>query len=176
MLMTHAWPKFDAGAIDAEADGEINWLIDLINEIRSIRSEMNVPGSARAPLVLTGASDLTLSRLQTHKDLILFLGRLSEVKASDSAPAGAVPFVAGEATAHLAVAEFIDLKAEEARLTKGIAEFDKTIIGTSKKLDNADFVARAPEEVIEENRERLTEAQNGKAKLAAALERLKAAL
>ncbi|HWU50243.1 MAG TPA: valine--tRNA ligase [Asticcacaulis sp.] len=176
MLMTHAWPRFDADAIDAEADGEINWLIDLINEIRSIRSEMNVPGSARAPLVLTGASDVTLSRLQTHKDLILFLGRLSDVKAGEAAPAGAVPFVAGEATAHLAVAEFIDLKAEEARLTKGIAEFDKTIIGTSKKLDNPDFVARAPEEVIEENRERLSDAQNGKAKLEAALERLRAAL
>ncbi|MDI7774788.1 valine--tRNA ligase [Asticcacaulis sp. EMRT-3] len=174
MLMTHAWPKFDAGFIDAEADAEVNWLIDLINEIRSIRSEMNVPGSARSPLILTGASDVTRSRVATHEDLILFLGRLSEVRLADSAPAGAVPFVSGEATAHLAIVEFIDLKAEEARLIKGIAEFDKTIMVTSKKLDNPDFVARAPEEVIVENRERLSEAQDGKAKLSAAYERLKA--
>ncbi|MGN6422949.1 MAG: valine--tRNA ligase [Asticcacaulis sp.] len=180
MLMTHAWPKFDAGAIDAEADGEINWLIDLINEIRSIRSEMNVPGSARPSLTLTGVNAQSSEWLTEHAHLLIAMGRLKSIHAEldreQSIPNGAVPFVAGEATAYLAVAEFIDLKAEEARLTKGIAEFDKTIIGTSKKLDNPDFVARAPEEVIEENRERLTEAQNGKAKLAAALERLKAAL
>ncbi|HVZ29495.1 MAG TPA: valine--tRNA ligase [Asticcacaulis sp.] len=176
MLIKAAWPKFDASAIDAEADEEINWLIDMIGEIRSIRSEMNVPGSARVPLSLLGASDTTRVRLGTHEDLILFLGRVSEVKVADSAPAGSVPFVAGEATAHLAIAEFIDVKAEAARLTKGIADFDKTIDGTMRKLGNPDFVAKAPEEVIEENRERLQDAQDGKAKLSAALERLKAVL
>ena len=175
MLIAHAWPKFDASAIDPEADEEINWLVDLIGEIRSIRSEMNVPGSARAPLALSGASDATRERLVRHEDLILYLGRLSKVEIADAAP-GSVPFVAGEATAHLAIAEFIDLKAEEARLLKEIAAFDKDIEQTLKKLDNPAFVARAPEEVIEENRERLADAQGGKAKLAAALERLKAAL
>jgi len=175
MLIGHAWPKFDAAAIDAEADEEINWLIDLISEIRSIRSEMNVPGSARAPLSLSGASDVTARRLNTHEDLILFLGRLSEVKVGEAA-AGSVPFLAGEATAHLAIAEFIDLKAEQARLTKGIADFDKTIDGVRRKLDNPAFVSKAPEEVIAENRERLEDAENGKAKLMAAQERLKAAL
>jgi valyl-tRNA synthetase len=174
MLIAHSWPKFDASAIDAEADEEINWLIDLISEIRSIRSEMNVPGSARAPLSLSGASDVTATRLKTHEDLILFLGRLSEVKVGEAA-AGSVPFVAGEATAHLAIAEFIDLKAETVRLAKGIADFDKTIEGVRRKLDNPAFVSKAPEEVIAENRERLEEAENGKAKLSAALERLKAA-
>ncbi len=175
MLMSHAWPKFDAAAIDRDADEEINWLVDLIGEIRSIRSEMNVPGSARAPLALTGASEATWARVARHEDLILSLGRLSEVKIGEGAP-GSVPFVAGEATAHLAIAEFIDLKAEQARLTKEIAAFDKDIDQMLKKLDNPAFVARAPEEVIEENRERLAEAQSGKARLAAALERLKAVL
>jgi valyl-tRNA synthetase len=176
MLISHAWPKADPAAIDAEADAEINWLIDLISEIRSIRSEMNVPGSARAPLSLTGVSDVTRSRVATHEGLILFLGRLSEVKVSETAAAGSVPFVAGEATAHLAIAEFIDLKAEEARLLKEIAAFDKSIDGTERKLNNPEFVRKAPEEVIAENRERLEEAQNGKAKLSAALERLKGVL
>ncbi|MGA9659142.1 MAG: valine--tRNA ligase [Asticcacaulis sp.] len=175
MLISHGWPKADARAIDADADAEINWLIDLISDIRSIRSEMNVPGSARAPLILTGASEVTIARLKTHNDLILFLGRLSGVTVADQAAAGSVPFVAGEATAHLAIAEFIDLKAEAARLTKGIADFDKTIDGMKRKLDNPEFVRKAPEAVIVENRERLEEAENGKTKLTAALERLKAA-
>ncbi|WKL56835.1 valine--tRNA ligase [Asticcacaulis sp. ZE23SCel15] len=175
-LIVQSWPEFKGDWIDASADDEINWLIDLISEVRSIRSEMNVPGSARAPLSLTGASDVTRARLETHRDLILFLGRLSDVTVADSAQAGSVPFVALEATAHLAIAEFIDLKAEEARLLKDIAAFDKSIDGTRRKLDNPEFVKKAPDEVIEENRERLAEAENGKAKLAAALERLKAAL
>ncbi len=110
-----------------------------------------------------------------HEDLILSLGRLSEVRVGEGAP-GSVPFVAGEATAHLAIAEFIDVKAEEARLRKDIAAFDKDMEATLKKLDNPAFVARAPEEVIEENRERLRDAQSGKARLSAALERLQAAL
>ncbi len=176
MLISHAWPAFDDSAIDAAADTEINWLIDIVNEIRSIRSEMNVPGSARAKLMLTGASDVTRARLATHEDILLFLGRLSEVKAADHAPQGSVPFVAAEATAHLAIAEFIDVKAEAARLEKEMTAFDKTIEQTQKKLGNPDFVARAPEEVIEENRERLNEAMSGKTKLSAALERLKAAI
>ncbi|ESQ76411.1 valine--tRNA ligase [Asticcacaulis sp. AC402] len=176
LLIAHAWPKADPSAIDAEADEEINWLIDLITEIRSIRSEMNVPGSARAPLVLTGASTVTRSRIATHEDLILYLGRLSKVEAAETPAAGSVPFVAGEATAHLAIAEFIDIKAEQARLQKDIAAFDKSIDGVRRKLDNPEFVKKAPEEVIEENRERLAEAESGKAKLAAALERLKVAL
>ena len=176
MLMTASWPAFDASAIDAAADEEINWLIDMIGEIRSIRSEMNVPGSARVPLRLLGASDATRQRIATHEDLILFLGRVSDVKVADAAPAGSVPFVAGEATAHLAIAEFIDIKAEEARLRKELAALDKSIEGTERKLNNPDFVARAPEEVIEENRERLEEAQNGKAKLSAALGRLTAVM
>lgn len=175
MLISHAWPKTDPAAIDAEADEEINWMIDLITEIRSIRSEMNVPGSARAPLVLTGASEVTRTRVATHEDLILYLGRLSSVAVGEVAAAGSVPFVAGEATANLAIAEFIDIKAEEARLLKDIAAFDKTIEGVQRKLGNPDFVAKAPEEVIAENRERLADAQSGKAKLSAALERLKAA-
>ncbi len=173
MLMTASWPVFEAATIDAAADEEINWLIDMISEIRSIRSEMNVPGSARVPLSLLGASDISRERINTHEDLILFLGRVSDVRVSDSAPAGSVPFVAGEATAHLAIAEFIDIKAEEARLIKGIADFDKTIDGVRRKLDNPEFVRKAPEDVIEENRERLTEAESGKARLAVALERLK---
>ncbi|MBW8733804.1 MAG: valine--tRNA ligase [Asticcacaulis sp.] len=176
LLMTAQWPRFDASAVDAEADEEITWLIDLVSEIRSIRSEMNVPGSARVPLTLTGAGDVSAARLARHNDLITFLGRVSDAKVGETAPAGAVPFVAGEATAHLAIAEFIDVKAEEARLRKELTVFDKDIEAVRKKLDNPAFVSRAPEEVIAENRERLADAEAGKAKLSAALSRLTAAM
>lgn len=175
-LIVEQWPVYDAAAIDAAADTEINWLIDLISEVRSVRSEMNVPGSAKVPLTLTGAGAQTQGWLSTHRDLILFLGRLGEVGVAETAPVGSVPFVIAEATGNLSVAEFIDLKAEAARLAKDIAAFDKTIEGTRRKLDNPEFVKKAPEEVITENQERLKDAEDGKARLSAALERLKAAL
>lgn len=175
-LIVEQWPVYDAAAIDAAADTEINWLINLISEVRSVRSEMNVPGSAKVPLTLTGAGPQTQGWLTTHRDLILFLGRLGEVGVAETAPVGSVPFVIAEATGNLSVAEFIDLKAEAARLAKDIAAFDKTIDGTKRKLDNPEFVKKAPEEVIAENQERLKDAEDGKARLSAALERLKAAL
>ena len=89
-------------------------------------------------------------------------------RVADAAAAGRDPLRRRRgATCALPVAEFIDLAAERARLTKEIAALAADIDRTAKKLDNADFVARAPEEVVEENRERLAEAEAAKAKLEA---------
>ncbi len=171
-LMNAAWPELPASWVDAEAEAEIGWLIGLISEIRSIRAEMNVPGGAKIPLSVSGAGDATRARLNCHRDLILSLARLGDITEADTAPAGSVPFVAGEATAALAIADFIDLAAERVRLTKEIAAHDADIERTNRKLGNPDFLAKAKEEVVEENRERLAEAEAARAKLRAALARL----
>ncbi|MBC6981793.1 valine--tRNA ligase [Caulobacter sp. 17J80-11] len=174
MLIVADWPALPQAWIDAEAEAEIGWLVDLVTDVRSIRSEMNVPPSARAPIVLVGANAVTRERLARHRDLIVTLARASDVKEADAVPAGAAPFAAGEATGALSIAEFIDLAAERARLAKEIGALDGDIEKTRKKLDNPDFVARAKEEVVEENRERLAEAEEAKAKLQSALARLEA--
>jgi valyl-tRNA synthetase len=171
-LMMAPWPELPASYVDPAAEAEIGWLVELVTEIRSIRAEMNVPPSARPPLTLTGANAATAERLARHNDLIVTLARLGGATAADAPPAGAAPFVIGEATGALAIAQFIDLAAEKARLVKDIAAAASDIDRTAKKLGNADFVSRAPEEVVEENRERLAEAQEAKAKLEAALARL----
>jgi len=172
MLVSARWPQLPDAWIDAEAGAEIGWLIDLVTQVRSVRDEMKVPKGARIPITLSGASEATLARLSRHRDLIVSLARLQSIEPASAAPAGSVPFVIGEATASLAIAEFIDLAAERARLTKEIGALAQDIDRTDKKLANADFVARAPEEVVEENRERLADAQAAKAKLEAALARL----
>ncbi len=174
LLITSPWPKLPADWVDAEADAEIDWVVNLVTEVRSVRAEMNVPPGARPPLTLAGAQAATRERLQRHRDLILTLARLDQVTEVEAAPAGSVPFVIGEATAALSIAEFIDVKAEQARLQKEIAALDADIERTAKKLGNADFIARAKDEVVEENRTRLAEAQTAKAKLQAALARLNA--
>jgi valyl-tRNA synthetase len=174
MLISAKWPVFPDAWVDAEAEAEIGWVIDLVSEVRSIRSEMNVPPSARAPLTLIGAGEVARGRLARNRDLIVTLGRLESAKEADAPPAGAVPFVLGEATGALAIAEFIDLAAEKARLNKEIASFAGDIERTAKKLDNPDFIARAREDVVQENRDRLIESETAKAKLEAALTRLSA--
>jgi valyl-tRNA synthetase len=174
MLITAAWPDLPAAWIDADAQAEIGWLVELVGEVRSIRAEMNVPPGARIPLTLSGAGDETRGRLKRHGELIASLARLGALAEADAPPAGAVPFVIGEATAALAIADFIDVAAERARLAKEIAGLDQEIQKAAKKLSNADFVARAPAEVVEENRERQAEAEAAKAKLEAALARLQA--
>ena len=174
MLITAKWPVFPDAWVDAEAEAEIGWVIELVSEVRSIRSEMNVPPSARAPLTLIGAGEVARGRLARNRDLIVTLGRLESAKETDAPPAGAVPFVLGEATGALAIAEFIDLAAEKARLNKEIASFAGDIERTAKKLNNPDFIARAREDVVQENRDRLVESETAKAKLEAALTRLSA--
>jgi valyl-tRNA synthetase len=172
MLITAPWPELPESYVDVEAAAEIDWLIALVTEVRSIRSEMNVPPSARPALSLTEAGSATRERLTRHRELLLSLARLGAAEAADAAPQGAVPFVLGEATGALAIAEFIDVAAERARLQKAIAAEEGEAAKVRRKLDSADFVSRAPAEVVEENRTRLADAGAAAAKLRAALSRL----
>jgi valyl-tRNA synthetase len=171
-LMTASWPALSETLIDEAADAEIGLIIDAISEGRSVRQELNVPPSARPPLLVVEASEAQRQVLSANTALIAQLLRVSEVGFADAAPDGAIPYVVAGATLALPVAEFIDLAAERARLTKEVGSLAGEVQKFRKKLDNADFIARAPEEVVEENRERLAEAETARAKLEAALSRL----
>ncbi len=172
LLIGAEWPVLPAGFIDASAEAEIGWLVDLVGEIRGLRAEMNVPPSAKPPLAFVAPDAVTAERIARHRDLILTLGRVSEVGSADAAPTGAVTFVSGGSTIALSLAGIIDLTAERARLEKEIAAFDSDIGHVNKKLGNPNFVSRAAPEVVDEQRAKLAEAEAGKVKLQAALARL----
>jgi len=172
LLITAAWPSLSPDLVNAEVEGQIEFVIATVSEGRSVRAELNVPLSARPPLLVTEFSEDQKRVLTSNAAMIAQLLRVSDVSFVAAAPTGAIPFVVEGATLALPVAEFIDLAAERARLTKEIAGLAGDIERTAKKLGNADFVARAPEEVVEENRERMAEAQDAKAKLEGALARL----
>ncbi len=172
LLIGAEWPVLPDGFIDAAAEAEIGWLVDLVGEIRGLRAEMNVPPSAKPPLAFVAPDAATAERIARHRDLILTLGRVSEVGSADAAPTGAVTFVSGGSTAALSLAGIIDLTAERARLEKEIAVFDADIAHVNKKLGNPNFVSRAAPDVVEEQRAKLAEAEAGKVKLQAALARL----
>jgi len=172
LLIGAEWPVLPDAFIDASAEAEIGWLVDLVGEIRGLRAEMNVPPSAKPPLAFVAPDAVTAEQITRHRDLILTLGRVSEVGSADAAPTGAVTFVSGGSTIALSLAGIIDLTAERARLEKEIAAFDSDIGHVNKKLGNPNFVSRAAPEVVDEQRAKLAEAEAGKVKLQAALARL----
>ncbi|MGO4836204.1 class I tRNA ligase family protein, partial [Rhizobiaceae sp. 2RAB30] len=170
-LLCHAaWPapQFE----DAEAAAEINWLVDLVSGIRSVRSEMNVPPAAIAPLVVVGANQTTSRRLERHETAIQRLSRVGAIDHAAEAPKGSAQIVVGEATACLPLGSLIDLKAEAARLKKELSKAADEIGRVEKKLANPQFVAKAAEEVVAAEREKLTELQEAEQRLKVALTRV----
>jgi valyl-tRNA synthetase len=172
MLVLSEWPDL-AGLEDPAADAELNWLIDVITNVRSVRSEMNVPASAKLPLVVVGAGEQTLARLVAGTSLITRLARLENISPQTVVPGESAQFVVGEATWALPLAEFIDIPTEKARLSKEVGKLDAEIAQIDKKLGNEQFVAKAPEEVIEEQKARREAATERRHHIAEALERLK---
>ena len=170
MLVLTEWPK--AGATTGDAADEINWLIGIISEIRSVRSEMNVPPATQMPLVVVGASATTRGWAETHGAAIQRLARLSEIGFADAAPRASAQIVLGEATFCLPLEGVIDLGAEKSRLDKELKKLDDEVKRIDAKLGNEAFVAKAPEEVVEENREKREEYRARAEKVREALSRL----
>jgi len=172
-LIREPWP---AAVVvpDAEAARlELGWVVRLIGLVRSVRTEMNVPPSALAPVLLRDASPESMARAERWLDAIRRLARASEVRALyGDMPTGSAQAVIDEATVVLPLAGLIDLSAERKRLAgtrdKALAEAKKVM----QKLANADFVSRAKPEVVEENRERLVGFEAEAARLDEALARI----
>mgnify|MGYP000448156999 CR=1 FL=1 len=171
MLITTEWPDL-SGLEDAAADAELAWLIDVISNVRSVRAEMNVPAGAKLQMVVTGAGEQTLSRLVAGTSLISRLARLDEISPQNEVPGESAQFVVGDSTFALPLAGVIDIAAEKARLEKEVAKLDGEIAQIDKKLGNEQFVAKAPEEVIEEQKQRREAAVERRAKIQDALTRL----
>ncbi len=171
LLILSDWPKLK-GLANAKADEEIGWVIKLISEIRSVRSEMSVPGSQLLQLELVGASKAEKAWADAHGDLIKRLARLMGISFAKAPSKGSVQIVIGEMTAALPLAGIIDVAAEDGRLSKEIAKTEAEIAKSEAKLGNEQFVSRAPEEVVEEMRERLAEWKGTLEKLHAARRRV----
>ncbi|WP_174451090.1 valine--tRNA ligase [Azospirillum baldaniorum] len=174
-LISARWPEHGTELIDPAARDEMDWVVRAISSVRSMRSEMNVPPAAQIELKLKDAGPESLKRLDTHRDLILRMGRLASVEPlSGPVPKSAVQAVLDEATLILPLEGIVDLDKERARLTKEIEKLSGEIKKIDAKLSNEQFVAKAPEEVIEEQRDRRDTAEQARDKLQKALEMLAA--
>jgi valyl-tRNA synthetase len=158
---------------DPAAEAEIGWVVDLVTAIRSVRAEMNIPPATLTPLVLAAASAETKRRAQRWSDVVKRMARLADIAFADAPPQGAVQLLVRGEIAALPLKGVIDLTAEKARLDKEMAKTDADIRRVEAKLSNEKFVSNAPEEIVEEEKEKHEAARARKAKILEALERLK---
>ena len=172
LLALAEWPSLE-GIGDAKAEAEIGWVIEVITDVRSVRAEMNV--NVTLPLVMVRVGDHVWDRAQRWSEFIKRMAKISEVRREPVPKEHTIQLVVRGETVGL-VLSGIDLAAERARLDKEMAKCDADIVRVDNKLANADFLKRAPEEVVEGEREKRAEAETRKVKLAEARKRLEAAV
>ncbi len=152
LLALAEWPDL-GGCENPAAEAEIGFIVELVSEIRSVRAEMNMPPAAQIPLVLVNATPEIKTRAEDWDETLKRLARLSEISFAPEAPEKSVQMIVRKTLAALPLQGIIDLEAEKTRLAKEIAKLTGDAGKIEAKLNNADFVARAPEEIVEENRE-----------------------
>ncbi|PCH80117.1 MAG: valine--tRNA ligase [Hyphomicrobiales bacterium] len=172
-LIVTGWLK--AGKSDEAAASEVNWLIEVIGSVRSVRSEMNIPAAAKPELVFVGASDQTRARLKAHNAIIKKMARAQAVSLADEVPRGSAQTIVSEATICLPLAGVMDLDAELDRLKKEFLKIEKVATKFSNKLNNKKFVANAPAEIVEEQKTKLAEQEALLEKVRDAVERVESA-
>ena len=165
------WPG-QGFEVDGAVEAEIGWVVDLIAEIRSVRSEMGVAPSTLTPLILVAPGERAERSARAWSESIGRLARVGSIETAEAPPPGALLLVVRGETVALPLAGVVDLKAEKARLDREIAKEKLEIAKVEAKLGNDDFVARAPEEIIAEHQDRLETFQARLVKLNNARERL----
>jgi valyl-tRNA synthetase len=175
LLIGEPWPDFSKLTLDAQAGADLDWVIRLVSEIRTLRAEMNVPPAAQVQILLRDAAAQTKGRLDAYGDLIRRLARIDRVEFLDGeGPKGAARIVLDEATILLPLAGVIDVEKERARLKKDLDKAAGEAEKIARKLGNEQFLAKADPEVVEEQRQRLAEIEQTRDKLAQAMARLAA--
>lgn len=172
MLVHEDWPTYGSELVNADADREMNWVIQTIEAVRSTRAQMNVPAGSKIPMVATQITDVNDAAFSANQALIFKLARLDSLEKVEDFPKGCATVAVDGATFGLPLAGVIDVAAEKARLEKNLGKLAKELGGLRGRLNNPKFVASAPEEVVTEAKANLAAREEEEAKLKAALERV----
>ncbi|WP_341199101.1 valine--tRNA ligase [Lentibacter algarum] len=172
-ILAHTdWPTYGSELVDAAADAEMNWVIGLIEEIRSVRAQMHVPAGLKVPVVVRNMSEEAKAAYDGNEALIKKLARMDELHVVAEFPKGTAALSVTGAEFGLPLADIIDVDEEKARLEKSLGKLAKEIGGMRGRLGNPKFVASAPDEVVEETRANLAEREEEEGLMKAALKRL----
>ncbi len=175
-LMIRPWPTADASQLDAEAEADMALLMDLIRQVRNARAEFDVTPGKRIPAIIAAGEKLPM--LEAQRGLLTFLAYLDDAhltltRTLAEKPKKAVALVAAEGVeAYLPLAGLVDLDQEIARLRKALADADREIARAEGMLANEGFLAKAPPQVVQQQRDRLAEQRERRQRLAARLQAL----
>ena len=170
-LILHSWPQNEV--VDNQAKEAVDWVIEAVSAVRSLRAEMNLPAGAKLKALLKDASAEVSTYARDFAGIICSLARLESIDVlHDAVTPDMVQTVCRGAAILLPLKGVVDFVAERERLQKELAQLDKNLAGYAAKLSNAAFVERAPAKVVEEEKKRRAEALANKAKVEAALARI----
>jgi valyl-tRNA synthetase len=179
LLISARWPAHPPALRDPAAMAEMGWVVDLVSAIRTLRSEMNVPAKSEIRAHVLEGGPQILQWIERHGEPIKRLATLSGIAPVAGAERerllaarSTIQLLAGAATVALDLAGAVDIEKERARLEKELAAAAGEIDKIGRKLSNEQFVAKAKPEIVEEQKERLAEAQAAQTRLRAALTRL----
>ncbi len=173
MLVHQDWPQYTAAdLVDPEADREMSWVSDLVDKIRSVRTEVNVPAGAKIPMLMQNLNAAGRSAWANNEALIKRLARIDSLTEVEILPKGAVTIAVEGGVFALPLADIIDVAAEKERLEKTLGKLEKDMGGLKGRLNNPKFVASAPDAVVAESRELLAQKEEEAAKINAAMARL----
>jgi valyl-tRNA synthetase len=170
-LIVAKWPEPEA-KVDPDAKTEMEWLIELVSQIRSARTELNVPPGAKVHLFAGEAPERTADRLDRHYPMLARLARLESIQLSAFNGTGAAQVLVDGTSYAIPLEGIIDLDAEKARLAKAAEAAEKERDSLAGRLSNPNFVERAKPEAVEKARADHAEKAAEAERYRAALERL----
>jgi valyl-tRNA synthetase len=173
LLVHQNWPNYTpSDLIEPDADQEMNWVISLIENIRSARQQMHVPAGFKIPLIFQEMSEDAQKTFERNSIMIMKLARISDVEKINHFPKGTVSVSASGAIFGLPLADVIDIEAEKNRLIKANEKLTKETASMEGRLNNPKFIKSAPPEVVNETRENLAKRKEEEAQIKNALKRL----
>ena len=172
MLVHCDWPEYDSTLIDNAADLEMNWVVNLIESIRSARAQLRVPAGLKIPMIFLEMDSEAKQAWENNSEMIQKLARITELTSADEIPKGSIAISAKGASFALPLEGIIDVEEEKKRLSKSLDKLQKEISALKGRLQNSKFIESAPEEVILETQENLVLREEEEAKLSSAASQL----
>jgi valyl-tRNA synthetase len=173
-LMIADYPTYNAAAINAEAQADVEWMKQIIVGIRTIRSEMNVSPALTISVFLRKGNEIDRQRFNRNKPLLITLAKLSEITwlENNVEPPPSATALAGECEILIPLAGLINKTAEIARLEKELAKIQLEINKATQKLNNPTFIDKAPPAVVDQEKERLSDFERNFKQLAEQKEKI----
>ncbi len=164
-IMNQAYPIADDSKIDKDAVADMEWMMEFITGIRSIRSQMNIPPKKQLPVLLKDSTASDQARVEANRDFLSRLANLEKIELLEGEAPAASTALVGKMEILIPLEGLIDKEAEIQRLDKEIVKLEKVIKQSSGKLSNENYTAKAPAEVVQKERDKLAEMEQALSQL-----------